>query len=71
MPRSKNEPPQYELHARIKGKMHSATYTISDGLITVQYMGRQKTTQIGGSPHDVIGRMLLRELVDELAGNPD
>jgi hypothetical protein len=40
-------------------------------VITVRYMGRSKSTQVGNSPADTIGRMLLRELVEAVARNPD
>jgi hypothetical protein len=44
------------------------SYTVEDGMVTVVYRGRKKSTQVGGSPRDSIARMVLRELVDDPEG---
>ena len=44
---------------------------VANGLVTVTTPdGRQKTTQVGGSPPDSISRIMLIELEEERLGNP-
>ena len=44
-------------------------YRVEDGLLTVTYRGRSETTQLGGSPAEVLARIMLREMVDKEAGH--
>ena len=39
-------------------------YRVEDGLLTVTYRGRSETTQLGGSPAEVLARIMLREMVE-------
>jgi hypothetical protein len=71
MPRKTETGAQYEISARIDGKLRTGTYSESGKMITVRYKGRSKTTQVGGSPVDTIGRMLLRELVEQVSREGD
>ena len=52
------------------GKIFSGSYTIGDKTVTVAYLGRTKTTQLGGSETapENLARTLLRALVDASAG---
>lgn len=51
-------------------KTYSGSYTVGGKMITVAYLGRTKTTQLGGSATapDTLARILLGELVDASAG---
>jgi hypothetical protein len=45
------------------------TYEVEDGdIVAVFYNGRRKSTQIGGSPPDVLAKQLLREMVRDPEG---
>lgn len=48
------------------GKTYNGSYTTAKGMITVSYLGRTKTTQLGGSAAapENLARIMLRELVD-------
>ena len=35
-------------------------------LIKVRYRDRDKTTQLGGSPPELLAQIMIRELVDEI-----
>ena len=48
---------RYEVKTEIAGE-----YEVSDGMVTVFYGDREKSTQVGGSPPDFIARLLLGEL---------
>jgi hypothetical protein len=54
------KPERYEVKTEIAGE-----YEVDDGMVTVFYSGREKSTQVGGSPPDVIARLLLGELARE------
>jgi hypothetical protein len=49
------------------GKIHRGEYTISKGLITVSWNGRQKMTQLGGMADtpQALAHVMLGELIDE------
>ncbi|MGI4940903.1 MAG: hypothetical protein ACRYHQ_10140 [Janthinobacterium lividum] len=40
-------------------------YRVEDGLLTVTYRGRSETTQLGGSPAEVLARIMLAEMVEK------
>lgn len=48
------------------GKTYTGSYTVASRMITVAYLGRTKTTQLGGSvtAPESLARTLLGELVD-------
>lgn len=47
------------------GKKHSAEYTIESDIVTVTSGHGSKSTQEGGSPSEVIARMLFKEILEE------
>lgn len=49
-----------------KGKTYTGSYTIASKMITVRYLGRTTTTQLGSSTTapESLASILLRELVD-------
>jgi hypothetical protein len=49
----------------INGTKHTATYILQNGMVTVKYAQKQKTTQIGGSDPEVLVRLLLSEIIKE------
>ena len=64
-------PRSYDVQTNLDGKTYKGTYTVKDGAITVTYMGRTKTTQLGGlagSPGSLATAM-LSELIRELVGH--
>ncbi len=46
-------------------------YRVEDGLLTVTYRGRSETTQLSGSPAEVLARIMLREMVERQHGDAD
>ena len=59
-----------EVEIERDGKRYAGRYLIIQGkfpLIEVSYRSRKKTTQLGGSPPELLARIMVRELVDELA----
>jgi hypothetical protein len=45
------------------GRTYTGRYLVAGDLITVRYDSDQKATQIGGSPHEALAKILLGELV--------
>jgi len=52
-----------EFSMEYKGKTYSASYYCQEGMITVQTVGGQKSTQLGGMRLNVLAKMLLEELI--------
>lgn len=50
----------------VDGKQHRGAYAVEDGLLFVRFRGRQKGTQVGCVPCDLLAQMLLRELVEQV-----
>lgn len=46
------------------GKTHTGHYEVTRGVITVTFGFKTKTTQVGGTPVEVLAKMLLSEMVD-------
>ena len=63
----KRPPIQHEISVEFNGKTHSGKYSVDRGVITVHYMMRHMTTQLGGSPPESVARVLLIELLSEVA----
>ena len=60
-----------EIVFEYKGKELRGQMRVANGLVTVTTPdGRQKSTQIGGSPPESIARMMLRELEAARLGKP-
>jgi hypothetical protein len=60
-----------EVKAEYRGIELPGQMWVAGGLVTVTTSdGRQKTTQVGGSPPDSIARMMLIELERERLGDP-
>lgn len=51
-------------------KTYNGSYTIADKMITVAYLGRTRTAQLGGAATtpESVASVLLGELVDALKG---
>jgi hypothetical protein len=49
-----------EIAITVKG-----TYEVKDGMITTTSGKSKKTTQVGGSPPEVLARIMLREMVQD------
>lgn len=45
------------------GKTFTGHYEVTKGIITVTYGWKSKTTQVGGTPAEILARILLSELV--------
>jgi len=48
------------------GDIHKATYTVWKEVVTVEYEGRSKSTQLGNSSAESIAKWLLIELVNQV-----
>ena len=52
------------VEVEVDGKLYRGRYQVDRGIIAVSMMdGRRKATQVGGSPPEVLARILLCELV--------
>jgi len=60
MPKADND--EYQLFFRSGGRLLSGTFTIRDGMVFVRSEHGEKPAQIGGSPPEVIARLVLGEL---------
>lgn len=50
-------------------KTYSGTYSLTGGrhpILTVEFEGRSRTTQLGGSQTETLARLLLSELIREV-----
>ena len=54
-----------KISVELDGKTYTGSYNVKRGVVTVSTLKGHKSTQVGGSPPEVIARMLLRELVSE------
>jgi hypothetical protein len=53
------------------GKVLRGHFWTHDGMVTANSPdGRQKTTQIGGSPPHILARLMLGEMEEARLGNP-
>lgn len=53
------------------GRVVQGWYRVHDGMVTVSTAFGRQTTQIGGSPPEVLARRLLRKLVAKGLDKPD
>ncbi|SCY33567.1 hypothetical protein SAMN05216308_10836 [Nitrosospira sp. Nsp13] len=60
----KEQPREYPVEVERDGIVHSGTYTIERGIITVLYEFSVNTTQLGSMPHEVLAKILLAEILD-------
>lgn len=60
-----------EVTMTVEGKTYSGTYEVAGGVVTVRTAYGSRSTQIGGSPPDVVAGWLLRELVEAEKGRKD
>ncbi len=58
------KPPSVAIGTKLNGRLYSGQYSISDGLVTVTYGSRTKSTAVGNGHEAPIARMLLGELVN-------
>lgn len=62
----KRDPFRVEVAIERNGERHVGYYYVEREMITVSYSkGGSKSTQVGGSPPEVLAKMLLSELVSE------
>jgi hypothetical protein len=47
----------------VDGEQYSATYTVSNGIVSVQTMYGDVSTHVGGSGAQIMASILLREFV--------
>jgi hypothetical protein len=60
---SKRAPPSYEIECQVDGKTYRSRYTVSGGLVTVNWVYGTKSAVPGASGPEFIARLLLAELV--------
>ena len=61
---SQQQPPM-EVSLERNGKTYTGTYTVTSGIVTVEYDMRRKATQEGGTGAYRVARLLLSEMVSE------
>ena len=61
----KKHPHHFEISFRVDGKLHTGSYVVEGGIITAYYEDKRKTTQVGGSPAEVIAQLLIGEMIAE------
>lgn len=44
-------------------RTYTGKFAVDRGTITVTYLGRSRSTHVGGTPADVLARLILGELV--------
>ncbi|WP_330481921.1 hypothetical protein [Tumidithrix elongata] len=55
--------PSRQVSIEINGQIYNGSYTVVSDIITVSYKMEKETTQVGGTPPDILARVLLSELV--------
>ena len=53
------------LKVEFDGKIHKVSYSVDGGIITVRVATLSKPAQVGGSPPEVIARIVAKELLME------
>lgn len=64
MPKQR-EPRWLPVSIELNGKTYDGSYSVSGGMITVSGPYGSRRTQVGGSPPDMLARMLLAEIVHQ------
>lgn len=59
----KKQPHVYPVEVERDGVLHSGTYTIERGIITVTYEFRENPAQVGAMSHEVLAKVLLGEIL--------
>jgi len=59
----KKQPPHTEITFRVNRKLRTGSFFVEDGMVTAYYEDGSQTTQLGGSPAEVVARMLIREMI--------
>jgi hypothetical protein len=57
---------EHHISRVIDGVTMSGTYSVEDGIITVTTALGTKSTQVADSPPEVLARIMLRELLDDM-----
>lgn len=67
MPRrtNQNSPTTYETECQVDGTTYRSRYSLSSGMVTVNWAYGSKSAVPGASGHEFIARLLLQELVRE------
>ena len=47
------------------GKTHEAVFSVRKGVVTVSYLGVEKSTQVGRLANEEVAELLLSEIVNE------
>jgi hypothetical protein len=53
------------VEVEVDGKIYQASYFVWKGVVTVEYEGGEKSTQVGGLTADQVARHLLSEMIGE------
>ncbi len=56
---------KHTIEVKGSGEVHTAHYSIFDGLITVEYRGAIKKTEVGDTPLETLAKMMLLEMIWE------
>jgi hypothetical protein len=62
---NKNMNPSGTVSIEREGNKYTGEYSVSKGMLTVTAANGSKTTQLGGSPPEVLARTMLGELFQE------
>jgi hypothetical protein len=57
-------PERSNIKVEVAGVQHGGWYEVERDLVKVHSPYGSKSTQIGGSPPDILARMILRELIE-------
>lgn len=61
----KNAPQRYDVRIEFEGKEYAGSYVIESGMVKVSSPYGSKATQIGGTPADIISRMIFRNILTD------
>ncbi len=56
---------KHTVEVKGSGEVHTAHYSVFDGLITVEYCGAIKKTELGDTPLETLAKMMLLEMIWE------
>ena len=56
---------KHTVEVKGSGEVHTAHYSVFGGLITVEYCGAIKKTEVGDTPLETLAKMMLLEMIWE------
>ena len=62
---TKNQSAPVQIYFEHNGKQCSGFYRVEGKVVSVQYRGLTKKTQIGNSPPETLARMMIAEMIRE------